>query len=143
MVCVVLNCLYSITYNFIENMCLLCTEISEGSLTLMINAIVSKLRIDIDNDRKLKLIGALKQLSVNPNSTGESLSIEYLTMISNEDELKQEESLRPSRMQRLQGMENKERKLIDLIRYLFIYLFIIYFQLLCWLCLMIGISYEV
>lgn len=71
---------------------------------LMIDAIVSKLKFDIDNDKKLKLIGAIKQLSVNPSGNGESLTKEYLTMLSNEDELKQEVSRRPSRLQRLQSI---------------------------------------
>lgn len=73
----------------------------------MVNAIVFKLKNDITNDKKLKLINAIKQLSVNPNARGESLTKEYLTMLSNEDELKTEVSQRPSRMQRLQGMEIK------------------------------------
>lgn len=72
---------------------------------LMIDAIVSKLKFDIDNDKKLKLIDAIKQLSVNPSMNGESLTKEYLTMLSNEDELNQEVSRRPLRMQRLQGIE--------------------------------------
>lgn len=82
-------------------------EISEASLILMIDIIVSKLKINIMNDKKLKLINAIKQLSVNPNKNGESLTAEYLTMISNEEELKQEVSQRPSHMQRLQGTEKK------------------------------------
>lgn len=81
----------------------MCVEISEESLILMIDAIVSKLKTDIRNSKKLTLINAIKQLSVNPNTNGESLSKDYLTMISNEDKLKQEISQRPSRMQRLQG----------------------------------------
>lgn len=72
---------------------------------LMIDAIVSKLKFDIDNDKKLKLIDAIKQLSVNPSMNGESLTKEYLTMLSNEGELKQEASRRPLRMQRLQGIQ--------------------------------------
>lgn len=87
------------------------TEISEGSLILMIDAIISKLKVDIENDKKLKLIAAIKQLSVNPNASDESLTKEYLTMMSNEDELKQEVSRRASRMQRLQG---KYMKIISL-----------------------------
>lgn len=79
-------------------------EISEGSLILVIDAIISKLKIDIKNDKKLKLIGAIKQLSVNPNANGESLTKEYLTMMSNEDKLQREVSRRTSRMQRLQGI---------------------------------------
>lgn len=79
-------------------------EISENSLILMIEAIVSNLKIDIQNDKKLKLIDAIKQLSVNPNTNGESLTKEYLTLISNEDELRRDVSQRPSRMQRLQGI---------------------------------------
>jgi len=70
----------------------------------MIDAIVSKLKTDIKNNQKLKLINAIKQLSVNPNTNGESLTKEYLLMISNEDKLKQEVFQRPSHMQRLQGM---------------------------------------
>jgi len=70
----------------------------------MIDAIVSKLKTDIKNDKTLKLINAIKQLSVNPNTNGESLTKEYLLMISNEDKLKQEVFQRPSRMQRLQGV---------------------------------------
>lgn len=69
----------------------------------MIDAIVSKLKVDIENNKKLELIGAIKQLSVNSSSNGESLTKEYLTMIANEDELKHQVSQRPSRMQRLQG----------------------------------------
>lgn len=83
----------------------MCVEISEESLVLMIDTIVSKLKTDIRNSKKLTLINAIKQLSVNPNTNGESLSKDYLTMISNEDKLKQEISQRPSRMQRLQGKE--------------------------------------
>ncbi|XP_060865986.1 Bardet-Biedl syndrome 7 protein homolog [Metopolophium dirhodum] len=79
-------------------------EISEGSLILMIDAIVSKLKTDIKNVKTLKLINAIKQLSVNPNTNGESLTKEYLFMISNEDKLKQEVFQRPSRMQRLQAI---------------------------------------
>lgn len=70
----------------------------------MIDAIVSKLKTDIKNDKTLTLINAIKQLSVNPNTNGESLTKDYLTMISNEDRLKREISQRPSRMQRLQGV---------------------------------------
>jgi len=69
----------------------------------MIDTIVSKLKIDIKNDKTLKLINAIKQLSVNPNTNGESLTKDYLMMVSNEDKLKQEVSQRPSHMQRLQG----------------------------------------
>jgi len=69
----------------------------------MIDAIVSKLKTDVDNDKKLKLIDAMKQLSVNQNANEESLTKEYLTMIADEDELKKEMSRQPSRMQRLQG----------------------------------------
>lgn len=79
------------------------TEISENSLVLMIEAIVSNLKVDIKNDKKLKLIDAIKQLSVNPSANGESLTNEYLTLISNEDELRRVVSQRPLRMQRLQG----------------------------------------
>lgn len=93
-------------------MFLMCTDISEESLILMIDAIVSKLSIDIRNSKKLNLICAIKQLSVNPNSSGESLSKDYLTLISNEDKLKQEVSQRPSRMQRLRGMDIKENDYI-------------------------------
>lgn len=93
------------------------TEISEGSLILMIDAIISKLKVDIENDKKLKLIAAIKQLSVNPNANDESLTKEYLTMMSNEDELKQEVSRRASRMQRLQG---KYMKIISLYYILYI-----------------------
>jgi len=70
----------------------------------MIDVIVSKLKTDINNDKTLKLINAIKQLSVNPSINGESLTKDYLLMISNEEKLKQEASLRPSRMQRLQGV---------------------------------------
>ncbi|KAE9534871.1 hypothetical protein AGLY_008163 [Aphis glycines] len=79
-------------------------EISEGSLILMIDVIVSKLKTDINNDKTLKLINAIKQLSVNPSINGESLTKDYLLMLSNEEKLKQEASLRPSRMQRLQAI---------------------------------------
>lgn len=75
---------------------------------LMIDTIVSKLKFDIDNDKKLKLIDAIKQLSVNPSMNGESLTKEYLAMLSNEDELKQEVSRRPLRMERLQGIETEK-----------------------------------
>lgn len=71
---------------------------------LMIDTIVSKLKIDLQNNKKLKLISVIKQLSVNPNANGESLTKEYLSMISNEEELKKEVSQRPSRMERLQGL---------------------------------------
>lgn len=81
----------------------MCTEISESSLLLMIDAIVSKLKTDVDNDKKLKLIDAIKQLSINSNANEESLTKEYLSMIANEDELKKEVSRQPSRMQRLQS----------------------------------------
>lgn len=80
------------------------SDVSEGSLMLMIDAIVSKLKIDLQNNKKLKLISAIKQLSINPNASGESLTNKYLTMISDEDKLNQEVSQRPSRMERLQGM---------------------------------------
>jgi len=80
-------------------------DISESSLSSMIDAIVSKLKIDATNDKQLKLIEAIKQLSVNPNSSGESLTKEYLIMMSNEDDLKREVSQRPLRLQRLQGIK--------------------------------------
>lgn len=82
---------------------------------LMINEIVSKLKVDIKNDKQLKLISALKLLSVNPSTNGESITKEYLEMISNEDELKRQESLCPSRMQRLQGMTIKVCSMIFII----------------------------
>lgn len=78
-------------------------EVSESSLSLMIDAIVSKLKIDIENDKKLKLISAIKQLPINPSTNGESLTKEYLKMVADEDELKRQVSQRPSRMERLQG----------------------------------------
>lgn len=71
----------------------------------MIDAIVSKLKSDIKTYKQLKLINSIKQLSVNPSLSGESLTKEYLTMISNEDKLKLEVSQRSSCMQRLQGMK--------------------------------------
>lgn len=70
----------------------------------MIDVIISKLKIDIMNDKKFKLISAIKQLSVNPNKNEESLTADYLTMIFNEKKFKQEVSQRPSHMQRLQGI---------------------------------------
>lgn len=80
------------------------SDVSESSLLLMIDSIVSKLKIDLQNNKKLKLINAIKQLSVSPNVNGESLTKDYLTMISNEDELKKEVSQRILRMERLQGL---------------------------------------
>lgn len=101
--------LFDIIYIFLYLTHVLFTEISETSLILMIDAIVSKLKIDIVNHKKLKLIDAIKQLSVNSNKSGESLTTKYLTMISNEDELKLEVSKQQSRMQRLQGTKTQSQ----------------------------------
>ncbi|XP_050436713.1 Bardet-Biedl syndrome 7 protein homolog isoform X2 [Adelges cooleyi] len=79
-------------------------DISEISLTSVMTAIVSKLKVDTENDHRLKLVNAMKQLPVNANCGDETLSENYLKMIADEDRLKQEVSKRPCRLQRLRAL---------------------------------------